>query len=354
MTKFILSVLISSYFGLAQAGTAVSGGGGAFVCRDNNTRNITQAMLVDLWESQNTPFAWPGGGFHGDQTISIFKNNDISVTDQITKALQNLKLFNSDLEGAVNKELTQIRLVMNPLPKGISLTIPNDLQVDYFPEGCAPEGMLRYNGYSKKLDVKTDIFEKLESNTDVAAAYIHEAIYKVFRDGFDEAQNSIMARRLVACLFSEECVQGSLKTDEQLFPADVKVYECQSEDADYQIYQTPPTSTGNFGDDSWNYKIRRIKDLTFGVPVNGVANFNYCIGNKCVADKNNTLDPLKNPGGWFETFGFHPLQTAQFEITHDAKFDIATFAAKQVYSSSSERAPKLIAESASAKCKRIQ
>jgi hypothetical protein len=366
--KIFLAIAIS-YFSLAHAGTAVSGGGGAFVCRplENNKTYISKAMLVDLWESQNTPFRWRKPLTPNDKTnlrIIINKTNDISVEQQVSNAINNIAQLNEDLAQATRGELNEILLNLNPLPNGISLTIPNDLQVDYYPDNCPPEGMLRYNGQSKQLDIKTSIFEKLESNTDVAASYIHEALYKVFRQsGSPTAQNnSTLVRRFVACVFSEQCMNLVLNknrapssklvfnitnqkmkisvsassdlgsSDQQPIdspigpnPLNPKTFECRSNKSLVYVSMHHPTYEF-YG----SYDIKKIENISFGTKISsriacntsdpGVASCSQLfdpvnLDDDVISDGNgNIILKPSAPQSWLRRFDFEPIVLGEMKL----------------------------------------
>jgi len=156
----------------ALAGSATSGGGGAYVCRDGSGQ-IKSAQLVDLWESQNIPFEWSSAGA---TTIDVSLDNQTSVDQQITKAMGRLARLDSGLATQVGIDLKAIQGAVRPLPDGVSLTIPNDLKVDYFPTGCPPERNDEIQQLDVRLGCPRDIFSKLATKTDVAAAFMHEAI----------------------------------------------------------------------------------------------------------------------------------------------------------------------------------
>jgi hypothetical protein len=274
----------------AFAGGATSGGGGAYVCRDQSGA-VTSSLIVDLWESQNVSFSWQDGK---PSRISIIPDNNTQVQNQLDKALANLRDMEPELGAAVASQVTQLQDVINYLPQGVSLTIPNDLQTDYFPTGCPPEGMMRYNGTTGMLDVNYEIFSKLATKTDIAAAYVHEAIYKVFREGIDGAQNSVLARRLVACLFSDDCVAKSKIS----IPTDRDVWACTNGIVDWKVFanQSPKSWDGS----TWTVLLTRIgaeKFSAYGDVILSTPQHDY------------THPTL---GGWLARFGYNSLDATVF------------------------------------------
>lgn len=202
----MLSASTASAFALTD-GANSSGGGGAYVCRDSSNQ-IVQSHLVDLWESAHIPFAWPG---LSQTTISVLLTNGQTVDDLLGQSIARLRNIDFAFAGLVEAQLDHVRSNQNFLPADTSIQLPSDLNTDYFPTGCRPEGMMRYNGVAHRLDIDRSIFDKLETNSDIAAAYLHEAIYNVYRGSGEvpRVSNSIFVRRLVGCLFSEECIASA-------------------------------------------------------------------------------------------------------------------------------------------------
>lgn len=198
LTKLLAAAAMITAFS-AYAGTKDGGGGGAYVCR-NGKGSIRKAMLADLWEAQNTTIRWP----HKKGTLRVEKSN-ASAIEQFKKALAKLAEvdpgFASEVEAAFQKVWGDIVVV----PPEVSIAVPNDLKNVFFPTGCPAEGMMYYDDDTELLNVRSDIFEAMdkESQTDKAAAYMHEALYKVLRDQAGH-EDSRRARRLVGCLFSSE------------------------------------------------------------------------------------------------------------------------------------------------------
>lgn len=229
-------ILASTLTAHAATGPITSGGGGAYVCREDGA--LRAAYMVDLWEAENTPFRWPHLAKAGK--ISIPMDYQRSAEEQFAAALARLAALDEDLAEQVRKEKDSLFSNANHLPEWISIGKPNDLQVDYHPTGCPPEGMMIYNGESEQLDIRPDIFGKLLSPTHTAAAWMHEALYKVKRETEGRyVENSRILRRLTACLFSsdERCLApqplGSYVDDPTLHK-----YECSSASVEFDLYLT--------------------------------------------------------------------------------------------------------------------
>jgi hypothetical protein len=303
----IVAALASTMLSVANAGTAVSGGGGAYVYRAGDEGPVMSSILVDLWESENTPFVWQAGA--SAEMIKVDYNKTADVQLQIDRAIARLTAMDSDLGAIVSQEIKQMQKSLRYLPLEVGLTLPNDLQTDYYPVNAHPEGMMRYNGYSHQLDIKKEIFDKLETNTDKAAAFLHEGIYKAFRDGLDQAQNSILTRRLVACLFSQECVAMV----PPILPTDRDIYSCQNKDFEMTIYENK-VAQGEWP--SWHYILRRAGTTYFAADVSGDVEMSSYPPGSGRTERGTAL------GGWFEKFGFSPgeafIQIFPSNETHGA------------------------------------
>ncbi len=219
MTKLLAAVAFFTAAS-AMAGTKDGGGGGAYVCR-NADGSIRSARMADLWEAENTPFHWP----HKKGKLKISYSNAISAESQFAKMIERISRFDPILGARVRSERDRMFAEKNSLPDSVSIALPEDLKVGYFPTGCPPEGVMFYNSFSEQLDVREDLFSALATQTDIAAAWAHEAIYKLLRE-WRFAEDSKMARRLVACLLSGE--EGCLKARPLQVPSDRIVYQCEN------------------------------------------------------------------------------------------------------------------------------
>lgn len=221
LTKLLAAVAMFSVIStFAADGTKDGGGGGAYVCR-NADGAILKSMLADLWEAEKTPFRWPNhkGKLH------VSKSNE-DAKQQFQKALSKLASADPKFAAMVGSEMEKIWAGLEIMPEDVSIAVPDDLKVGYFPTGCAPEGMMFYNDEADKLHIREDIFQKLETQTDVAAAWMHEAVYKILREKALH-QTSKYARRLVACLFSANT--DCLAAKQAEIPTDRVAYQCTGE-----------------------------------------------------------------------------------------------------------------------------
>jgi hypothetical protein len=216
-----LALFASASLCMASGGQD-GGGGGAYVCR-NSDGTIKKAMLVDLWEAANTTIKWN----HKTGKLHIPISNQVPGRDQFNAALEKLVKIDPQFAARVKEEAQAITFNQEMVTKGVSIALPDDLKVGYFPDGCPPEGMMYYDADTENLNIREDIYSKMESNTEFGAALMHEAIYKVMRD--DQRHTSSKAsRRLVACLFSDEvgCLSNPYEKEAEI-PVDGRfVFRC--------------------------------------------------------------------------------------------------------------------------------
>lgn len=228
----------------SKAGTVTSGGGGAYVCRDRQG-NITSSHLVDLWEAANIPskWNWPLEERLSEQTAFVINpilKNEESAQVQFEKALAKVAVVDFDLAESIRKMKEEIFGNTNKLPERISISVPEDLKTGYFPTGCPVEGMMYYNGDTKRLDLKPEIFAALSTQTDIAAAWMHESIYKVMRDAnpFAYSKDSKPARLFTGCIFSDfDCFSYDQKLVEGIIHHEGSIhYSCKTENIEFDFY----------------------------------------------------------------------------------------------------------------------
>lgn len=211
--KTLLAYLLFFLTIMARAQQAVGpgdgGGGGAYVCR-NPDGSIKSSMLVDLWEAERTTF--------NGRKLKI-KYSDEDPHAQFERAMDKLREQDPELADVVAQEKENIFRRAEMLADDEEIPVPDDLKTRRNPKGCSATGMMYYEedskyfaGDSDKLVVDKEIFKALRTKTDIAAAWAHEAIYKVFRDRKGQ-RDSKLTRRLVGCLFSDgkDCLQPQKK-----------------------------------------------------------------------------------------------------------------------------------------------
>ncbi|MBC7753605.1 MAG: hypothetical protein H7Z71_05155 [Moraxellaceae bacterium] len=182
-TLFIITLFKSL---IVIAGGESSGGGGAAVCRDNN-KKIISAQLLDLYEG----------------TVRFNYNiprSSSPVKDQILGILS--KIDDPMFKQLIKQTTVQVLESSVFLPSGVGMAPTTDLGAEYavvVPEGCAiePIGFYEFDG---SLKLSRSVYQAL-SETDRAAFFIHESIYKIARDLAFKRESSA-SRKTVAALFT--------------------------------------------------------------------------------------------------------------------------------------------------------
>lgn len=125
--------------------------------------------------------------------------------------------FNFSLKRDFLRALSEVQAVVQFLPAGVSIHVPSDLgtgEAVPFPTGCEIEAIGFYQS-NNRLKISTDAFQKM-SETQKAAFYAHEALYKLYRE-FSQAYSgtplfSTATRKLNAALFANESNTDLLRT----------------------------------------------------------------------------------------------------------------------------------------------
>lgn len=181
-------VLGSTAFAEKGSGHGTGNGGGAWDCGPK--QNVE---LVDLFEA-----AYPEEIVDGSLTI---KRSHVPYEVQILERLEKLR---PDYPLFVEKVLRTLRSiesgkVVDAIPG--SLAPPTDVNNEIMKPGCTLVGVAIYNDQLQRLRLDRSLLKRM-SQTDQAALWLHEAIYKVFREG--GATDSRLARYVVAAIFAEE------------------------------------------------------------------------------------------------------------------------------------------------------
>jgi len=187
---FNLWLLLSFIPALSFAGPSSSGGGPGVICTDPTGKTIQSAELLDLFQG---PWSQP--------ILGIVKS-DASVDDQLKAIEAKLQILSPHLASDFIAEVSSLQSNKFMIPPGFEITLGTDLGVDYpvvIPEGCKVEYAGFYDS-TGRLNISTDVFTKF-GNTDQAAFWAHEALYKLARDFYD-ASTSEDTRVLNAVLFS--------------------------------------------------------------------------------------------------------------------------------------------------------
>lgn len=206
MNKFVSSILLGSIFLLSSsafAGKETSGGGGAAVCRDSN-KKITSARLLDLYEGE-VRF-----NYNIPQINQAPKEQIISVLSKINDQM---------LKQLIYQTTAQVIQSSVFLPAGVGMAPTTDLGKDYavvVPEGCAvePIGFYETDG---TLKLSQSVYAAL-SQTDRAAFFVHESVYKMAREMAFRSDSSD-SRKIVASLFSNNTIEANLNIESLFYSA---------------------------------------------------------------------------------------------------------------------------------------
>ncbi len=179
---------------LAKVGTESGGGGPGIFC-PTPVINQPPVQLLDIYEGRNA-----------DSPLLIPEN-----TEPYELQLQNIiKRFGFDLvlQNEFKKNLAVIQRSAKFLPAGVGINAPSDIGVDdavLLPTGCSLAS-IGYYGSDGTLKISSDAFNQM-SETQKAAFWSHETLYKIIRDNRNEKDvrpiTSKSTRVLVAYLFSQ-------------------------------------------------------------------------------------------------------------------------------------------------------
>jgi hypothetical protein len=171
------------------AGNEKGNGGGIHYCQGQETQE-----LYDIYEAQAR---------YGYE----IKDDKSPVNAQINKALAKIKKANPFIARVVEEKIKYLQNGHTIIREKIKLTPIGDAKILLVDEGCSYQQLANWDEVSGNLLVKKDYFDKM-SNTNKAAFYIHETLYKVGRDldlltlNADGSTNSDEIRRMVGEIFS--------------------------------------------------------------------------------------------------------------------------------------------------------
>ncbi len=204
MKNLILVIYLTTIFlGTNNGFTSEKGnGGGAYICP-----NPKESELLDLFEAQLEP--------PYNQVAKKIAQSNEPVEIQINRALKRVVLLLPQYKTQLLAVAAQIR---KPNVKGGSYAIPTNSKLP-FPtdtnhalekDGCTPRGIGLYDDEKDFLSYDAKLLAGL-SNTDQAAFWVHETVYKVLRGIKSNlpnekvvpvAQDSRAARQFVGYAFS--------------------------------------------------------------------------------------------------------------------------------------------------------
>lgn len=253
-----ISVVALFHFHAAAVGGDMSGGGGAFVC--NNPDGTMSAHLLDLWEAEVLP------GFK-DLVEVQYSNEEIGV--QLNRAVTRLHAVDQRFYDDVAAELQFLRNTQNHAMLGdeIEIDAPTDTGHHFSKPGCPLKGLAFYDDTQKKLAIKASYYQALKSETDRAALWLHEAVYKVLRER-DKQTTSVDSRRFVACLLSQTPCWESAPIVSRL-PMSSTVYKCVGETSGTVLYSY--LVSGN----RWRLMFENLGEYIYYHPNDASGNYRY-------------------------------------------------------------------------------
>ncbi len=230
-----------------RRGGSDGGGGGALVrySSDAPDKQVLSAELLDLWEASNLRLRW-------DKPEAYRLNipySDEPVAIQLARALSKLEQAEPFLAERVKKDLAYVMSNDEDLPENIEIELPADAKNVYRQKGTKLVGMMYFDGETEKLSIKREIFDKLINNTHIAAAWMHEAVYKSLRDmdaiAQRDSRDSTVARKINACMFAvDDCfgiANGHLTVLSALEKSQ-ESYQCESKDMSAKLFIVPSSA----------------------------------------------------------------------------------------------------------------
>ncbi len=206
LSGIMLAIFIGGISIETRAGTAVSGGGRAVVCRDEN-KVIKSARLLDLYEGEIF-------GLKMEAQRATYEEQIESISLKVNQSRHN---FTLNLERA-NKEFIEKILFID---ENTVLTPVEDSFEPVAPKDCGIEQVANFHQTGRIL-IKAEIWDKF-SVLDRAALTVHEIAYKEARE-VGRPRSSYFVRRFVSFLFSTT----PLKPIEKVAKFDVG-YSCNHE-----------------------------------------------------------------------------------------------------------------------------
>ncbi len=307
-TFFILALgILFSVDASARDGAGTSGGGGAFACW-NADGTIRDAELVDLWEARNLD----------GQEIPTFPQDK---WEQASGAVARLREFHPGLAKVVDLDLAVVRQKFFFVPPNVQLAPPNDVNPIYQKPGCPLFGMMYFDNVRGRLAVDQKIFGALLSETERAAALVHEAVYKTMRENrLIRAKDSVSSRKIVGCLFARDyhsCLGYEPRSTK--VPAEGDLYRCRVEYVDSQVLVNVSPAE-HWGEDTAGREVKKWRMTVVFEKLAGeeVANAIYSF-----------RDYIENWSGKTMTLAYHPGQWSMGGLSeagmHNLGYDLALF-----------------------------
>ena len=285
---------------LAETGGVSSGGGGAFVCKVGG--KIQSAELLELWDArenrgQNIPYT--------NEAVDL----------QIQRALTKLSSIDPAFAVQVTYDLEYVRAHRVDLPITRDIDKPVDAMNAYTKPNCPLQGMMYFDGETDppSLSIKAEIFSKLLNRTNIAAAWMHEALYKSLRAmSGGTAIDSRGAQRLNACLFSTStCVQPTKIAESD------KSYLCSTNATKFILYREKNVTIDARNNQflTWTLSFTKLGPFNYSEPVQ------HRTMSALIFDKTyrgfGMPASISSPS--LKKFGYYVAQDVQFAIDADSR-----------------------------------
>lgn len=168
--KFFRSLMLLSITALsvsAFAGSGVGNGGYSVVCRDQVTKKITSAEILDIFEGRNLHY------------LEYTNNPVLKMEDFVNFSLNYLEGVNKHFRDAVSDEVKKLEAKIIYIPDNLVLEPTNDAFPTLGRKDCKFEQLATYTD-DNKLYVSSEIYSALDE-LNKAALRLHEAIYIIAR-----------------------------------------------------------------------------------------------------------------------------------------------------------------------------
>lgn len=168
--KFFRSLMLLSITALsvsAFAGSGVGNGGYSVVCRDQVTKKITSAEILDIFEGRNLHY------------LEYSNNPVLKMEDFVNYSLNYLEGVNKHFRNAVSDEVKKLEAKIIYIPDNLVLEPTNDAFPTLGRKDCKFEQLATYTD-DNKLYVSKEIYSALDE-LNKAALRLHEAIYIIAR-----------------------------------------------------------------------------------------------------------------------------------------------------------------------------
>ena len=177
-------------------GVGSSGGGFAIVCRSLSDEKITRATLVDLYQ------------VGGDK--SIIKSSGDLYQDYMEGLRAYLTLADKEMEIDPQELFRELMASIKFISPPDSLPPIHDLGEEIaVPAGCMLEQIAFYSDEQRKLSVKKDVWNTMDTLNQAALLH-HEVIYAQFRKQGEI--NSKRVRKIVGQIYSESRLSSPLQS----------------------------------------------------------------------------------------------------------------------------------------------